>query len=70
MHLTAREWAVLDALLSARGTIQSRQTLEEALYAFDDAIEGNAVEVYISRLRKKLGADLITTRRGLGYCLD
>ena len=43
--------------------------LEERLYAFDDAIEGNAVEVYVSRLRTKLGSSVIETRRGLGYLI-
>lgn len=69
IRLTSREWALLDALLSARGRVLSKQMLEDRLYAFDDAIEGNAVEVYVSRLRAKLGADAIQTRRGLGYLI-
>lgn len=67
IHLTSREWALFDALLAARGRVLSKTALEEALYAFDDAVEGNAVEVYVSRLRQKLGAEVIETRRGLGY---
>ncbi|WP_149143042.1 response regulator transcription factor [Gemmobacter caeruleus] len=67
LRLTSREWSVLDALLGQRGRIMSRPALEETLYAFDDTIEGNAVEVYISRLRQKLGPGVIETRRGLGY---
>jgi two-component system OmpR family response regulator len=67
VRLTSREWAVLDSLVAARGRVMSRKALEERLYAFGDEIEGNAVEVYVSRLRAKLGADLIETRRGLGY---
>lgn len=67
MRLTSREWAVLDTLVSARGRVMSRKALEERLYSFGDEIEGNAVEVYVSRLRSKLGADLIETRRGMGY---
>lgn len=67
IRLTSREWAVLDSLVAARGRVLSRQALEERLYTFDDEIAGNAVEVYISRLRAKLGSDLIETRRGLGY---
>ena len=47
----------------------SRRALEERLYSFGDEIEGNAVEVYVSRLRAKLGARLIETRRGLGYLI-
>ena len=57
------------ALLSARGRVLSKAVLEERLYAFEDEIAGNAVEVYVSRLRAKLGADLIETRRGLGYLI-
>lgn len=69
IRLTSREWALFDALLSARGRVLSKLVLEERLYAFDDAIEGNAVEVYVCRLRAKLGADAIQTRRGLGYLI-
>ncbi|MFT3972412.1 MAG: response regulator transcription factor [Amaricoccus sp.] len=67
IRLTAREWAVLALLVGARGRVRSRAALEEALYSFDDEIAGNAVEVYVSRLRTKLGAQVIETRRGLGY---
>ncbi|WP_405404950.1 response regulator transcription factor [Paracoccus sp. Ld10] len=69
IRLTSREWALFDALLSARGRVLSKPVLEERLYTFDDAIEGNAVEVYVSRLRAKLGADVIQTRRGFGYLI-
>ena len=69
VRLTSREWALFDALLAARGRVLAKPALEEALYAFDDRIEGNAIEVYVSRLRQKLGADVIETRRGLGYVL-
>ncbi|MFN3293053.1 MAG: winged helix-turn-helix domain-containing protein, partial [Gemmobacter sp.] len=61
MRLTAREWALFDALLGARGRVLSKAALEEALSSFDAAIEGNAVEVYVSRLRQKLGASVIET---------
>ena len=69
IRLTAREWAVFDALLGARGRVLSKAMLEDVLGGFDTIIEGNAVEVYVSRLRGKLGARVIETRRGLGYCL-
>ena len=69
IRLTSREWAVFDALLGARGRVLSKPVLEEVLGSFDAAIEGNAVEVYISRLRSKLGPGVIETRRGLGYVL-
>lgn len=67
IRLTAREWSVFALLVAARGRVRSRAALEEALYAFEDEIAGNAVEVYVSRLRGKLGAGVIETRRGLGY---
>lgn len=70
IRLTSREWLVLEALVSARGRVRSRAALEEALYSFDDEISGNAVEVYVSRLRSKLGANVIATRRGLGYLVE
>ena len=65
--LTAREWAVLERLISHRGAIVTRSEIEDSLYAFGAEIESNAVEVYISRLRKKLGKGFVTTARGLGY---
>jgi two-component system, OmpR family, response regulator len=65
--LTAREWAVLDCLVRNKGAIVSKSRIEDDLYAFGAEIESNAVEVFVSRLRKKLGRDFITTVRGLGY---
>ena len=65
--LTAREWAVLERLISRRGAIVTKADIEDSLYAFGAEIESNAVEVYVSRLRKKLGKDFVTTLRGLGY---
>ncbi|WOI55713.1 response regulator transcription factor [Palleronia sp. LCG004] len=70
IRLTSREWAVLDALVAARGRILSRTVLEERLFAFDDEVAGNAVEVYVSRLRSKIGREVIETRRGLGYSVS
>lgn len=67
--LSGREWAVLDALLARPGAIVSKAQIEEALYAFGSEIESNTVEVYVSRLRKKLGRDNIITVRGVGYRL-
>jgi two-component system OmpR family response regulator len=68
--LTAREWALLECLARRVGATLSKSQLEEALYAFGSEIESNAVEVYVSRLRKKLGAKTIHTVRGLGYRLE
>lgn len=69
IRLTSREWALFDALLGARGRVLPKPALEEVLEGFDAVIEGNAVEVYVSRLRSKLGQGVIETRRGLGYIL-
>ncbi len=65
--LTAREWAILERLLQRPGAVVSRERLEEAIYAFGEEVESNAVEVHVSRIRKKLGAELIVTLRGVGY---
>ena len=65
--LSAREWAVLEALLARPGMVLSRAQLEEKLYSWKDEISSNAVEVYIHGLRKKLGAELIQNVRGVGY---
>jgi two-component system OmpR family response regulator len=67
--LTRREWAVLDLLVARPGANVSKDQIEEALYAFGSEIESNTVEVYVSRLRKKIGKERIRTARGIGYCL-
>jgi two-component system OmpR family response regulator len=67
VSLSAREWAVLEPLLARPGVVLSRSQLEEKLFSWKDDISSNAVEVYIHGVRKKLGADLIQTVRGLGY---
>ncbi len=69
LDLTAREWAILERLAQHPGTLVSKSQLEDTLFAFGAEVESNAVEVYVSRLRKKIGADLIHTARGLGYRL-
>lgn len=70
IDLTAREWAILDKLLRHPTQIVTKPQLEDALYAFGAEIESNTVEVYVSRLRKKLGREAIETVRGLGYRLQ
>ena len=67
VNLTAREWAVFERLLSRRGAIVTKAEIEDSLYAFGAEVESNAVEVYVSRLRKKLGREVVHTIRGLGY---
>ena len=65
--LSAREFAVLEALLSRPGALLSRAQLEDRLYGWGEEIESNAVSVYIHQLRRKLGADFIQNVRGVGY---
>jgi two-component system, OmpR family, response regulator len=67
--LTAREWVLFEAFLQRPNQLLSKAQLEERLYSFDTEIDSNAIEVHISRLRKKLGALAIETERGLGYRL-
>ena len=67
VSLSAREWAVLEALIARPGTVLSRQQLEDKLYGWGGEISSHAVEVYVHGLRKKLGAHLVLNVRGLGY---
>ena len=67
--LTAREWVLFEAFLQRPGQLLSKTQLEERLYSFDTDVDSNAIEVHVSRLRKKLGAQVIETERGLGYRL-
>jgi len=64
--LTAREWALFEAFLQKPGQLLSKPHLEERRYSFDAEVESNTIEVHVSRLRKKLGAGVIVTERGLG----
>ncbi len=67
--LTAREWALFEALLGHPGQLFSKAQLEDKLYAFGAEVESNTIEVHVSRLRKKLGPDVVHTVRGIGYRL-
>jgi two-component system response regulator QseB len=67
--LSAREFAVLEALLERPGSVLSRAQLEEKLYGWDEEPGSNTIEVYVHGLRKKLGADLIRNVRGVGYAI-
>ena len=70
IRLTAKEWSVLEVLLRRKSKIVPKESLEAAVYAFGDEVESNAIEAHISRLRAKLGKDLIVTHRGIGYMLQ
>lgn len=72
IDLTRRELSILQALMLARGRVVQKQTLLDALTGFDEEISENAVEQYVSRLRRRLqpyGA-AIRVARGLGYWLE
>ncbi|GAN63051.1 two component response regulator KdpE [Acetobacter indonesiensis NRIC 0313] len=70
IDLTAREWALVELLARRPGAVCSRERIEDALYSLEDEVGSNTIEVFVSRVRKKLGADLIRTVRGRGYCLE
>lgn len=68
--LTAHELKVLDYLMHHQGRIVSRTELTEHVYAQDFDRDSNTIEVFVGRLRRKLGVDVIRTERGLGYRMD
>jgi two-component system OmpR family response regulator/two-component system response regulator QseB len=67
--LSGREFDLLHALLLNAGRVLSREQLEQHLYSWGQEVDSNAVEVHIHHLRRKLGAALILTVRGVGYTL-
>jgi two-component system OmpR family response regulator len=68
--LTAREYVIFEYLAMHRGRLVSRSDLYEHVFDETDDSLSNLIDVHVSNLRKKLGHDLITTRRGLGYCVE
>ena len=69
VELSAKEFALLHALMLNSGKVLSRARLEEQLYAWGDEVESNTVEVHIHHLRRKLFPELIETIRGVGYLM-
>jgi DNA-binding response OmpR family regulator len=67
LNLTAKEFALLEALLRRPGVVLSRERLEECIYGWGEEIGSNAVEVHLHNLRRKLGGDVIRNIRGVGY---
>ena len=65
--MSAHEYSLLMALVEHPGNVLSRKQLEEAIYTMDEGATSNVIEVYVSRLRRKLGKDAIRTVRGYGY---
>lgn len=72
LNLSAKEFSLLEILLTRQKTVVSKEVLMESLYNWDENTGENAIEVYIHRLRKKLevGTAVIRTIRGLGYLLE
>ncbi|HZR35064.1 MAG TPA: response regulator transcription factor [Nevskia sp.] len=69
VHLTPREFTLLQALLERPGTVLSRQQLEERIYGWDESVVSNAIEFLIHSLRRKLGPDVVQNVRGVGWCI-
>jgi two-component system OmpR family response regulator len=70
IELTAREYSLLEYLSVHRGEVVSRTLLYERLFDETDNSFSNLLDVHVSNLRKKLGADVIKTRRGHGYSIE
>jgi len=70
VDMTASELRILTYFMHRPGRVVSQGELTERLYALGESAESNTIEVYVSRLRRKLGRDIITTLRGLGYRMD
>ena len=70
IELTGREFSILELLVRRRGDVVARTTLSEHLYSDDSELMSNAIDVHVASLRRKLGASVIQTRRGLGYLID
>jgi two-component system OmpR family response regulator len=68
--LTAREFAILEYLALHRGEVVSRTELYEHLFDESDDSLSNLVDVHVFSIRKKIGRELIATRRGQGYCVE
>jgi len=68
--LTAREFALLQALLARPGTVLSRSQLERQIYGWNEEVESNAIEYLIHTIRKKLGTTAIRNVRGVGWMVD
>ena len=65
--LSAREYAIVEALALRPGAVLSRAQLEQRMYGWGEEVDSNAVEVHIHAIRKKLGAEFIRNVRGVGY---
>ena len=70
VELTAREYALVEFMALHRGEVVTRTQLYEHLFDENDSTLSNLLDVHVSNVRKKLGGEFITTRRGHGYCIE
>ncbi|MDI7774762.1 response regulator transcription factor [Asticcacaulis sp. EMRT-3] len=70
VKMRAREYQILELLMQRVGRVVSKSEIEQQIYSWNDDFESNTVEATIYTLRKKLGKDLITTLRGIGYVIN
>jgi two-component system OmpR family response regulator len=70
VELTAREYSLVEFLALHRGVVVTRTLLYEHLFDENESSLSNLLDVHVSNVRKKLGAEFIVTRRGHGYCIE
>ena len=70
IELTAREYAILELLARRKGTVVTRSTIYDHVYDEDEDTLSNVIDVFVATLRRKIGPDVIRTRRGHGYLID
>jgi two-component system OmpR family response regulator len=70
VEITAREYALIEFMARHRGEVVTRTQLYEHLFDENDSSMSNLLDVHVSNVRKKLGGEFITTRRGHGYCIE
>ena len=72
IRLTSREWGLLELFLTHQGQVLSKDQIAESLFASEDVLSPNAIEVYVSRLRNKIerAGVYVSTVRGFGYLLE
>lgn len=70
IELTAREYAILELLARRKGTVVTRSTIYDHVYDEHEDTLSNVIDVFVATLRRKIGPDVIRTRRGHGYLID
>ena len=70
VELTAREYSLVEFIALHRGEVVTRTQLYEHLFDENESSLSNLLDVHVSNVRKKLGAEFIVTRRGHGYCIE